>query len=210
MSEKIALSARACGSTPISTATLRCDYCCVRSSPKAPRRALGLERVRRIAIEAAELGVSEIFVTGGEPFLLPDIGEILAACAAAAPTTVLTNGMLFAGRRLETLRALPRDRVTLQISLDSPTPERHDRHRGKGTWARAWKGIERARAEGFRVRLAATVSSDAEAEEFRCFLDAHQISEENRVITPHCAARLRHAGHRAGARRSGARNHDHG
>jgi len=80
---------------------LHCDYCCVSSSPRAPRRALGLERVRRIATEAAELGVSEIFVTGGEPFLLPDIGRILAACADAAPTTVLTNGMLFAGRRLE-------------------------------------------------------------------------------------------------------------
>jgi len=61
---------------------LHCDYCCVRSSPKAPRRALGLERVRRIADEAAELGVNEIFVTGGEPFLLPNIGGILAACAA--------------------------------------------------------------------------------------------------------------------------------
>jgi pyruvate-formate lyase-activating enzyme len=161
---------------------LRCDYCCVRSSPTTPQRALGLERVRRIASEAAELGVGEIFVTGGEPFLLPDIGEILTACAAAAPTTVLTNGMLFAGRRLETLRALPRERVTLQISLDSPTPERHDRHRGKGTWARAWKGIERARVEGFRVRLAATVSDDIEAQEFARFLDAQQICAEDRVI----------------------------
>jgi uncharacterized radical SAM superfamily Fe-S cluster-containing enzyme len=161
---------------------LRCDYCCVRSSPAAPRRALGLERVRRIATEAAELGVGEFFVTGGEPFLLPDIGEILTACAAAAPTTVLTNGMLFAGRRLENLRTLPRERVTLQISLDSPTPERHDRHRGRGTWARAWKGIERARAEGFRVRLAATVSDDVEAEEFGRFLDAQQIHAEDRVI----------------------------
>ena len=161
---------------------LRCDYCCVRSSPKAPQRELGLERVQRIALEAGELGVGEIFVTGGEPFLLEDIGEILAACAAAAPTTVLTNGMLFAGRRLEALRSLRRDRVTLQISLDSPTPERHDHHRGKGTWARAWSGIERARAEGFRVRLAATVSSDSEAEEFRRFLDAQKIAEENRII----------------------------
>jgi pyruvate-formate lyase-activating enzyme len=161
---------------------LSCDYCCVRSSPKAPRRSLGIERVRRIATEAAELGVREIFVTGGEPFMLPDIGEILAACAAAAPTTVLTNGMLFAGRQLATLRALPRDRVTLQISLDSPTPDRHDGHRGAGTWARAWNGIERARAEGIRVRLAATVSSDAEAEEFRGFLDAHQVGEADRVI----------------------------
>jgi pyruvate-formate lyase-activating enzyme len=161
---------------------LRCDYCCVRSSPKAPRRALGLERVRQIAVEATGLGVSEIFVTGGEPFLLADIGEILAVCAAAAPTTVLTNGMLLHGPRLAMLRSLPRVRVTLQISLDSPTPERHDRHRGKGTWERAWKGVERARAEGFRVRLAATVSTDDEAEEFRRFLDAQQIAEENRVI----------------------------
>jgi pyruvate-formate lyase-activating enzyme len=161
---------------------LRCDYCCVRSSPQAPRRALGLERVRRIASEGAELGVGEFFVTGGEPFLLPDIGEILRACAEAAPTTVLTNGMLFAGRRLESLRSLPRERVTLQISVDSPTSERHDCHRGKGTWARAWKGIERARAEGFRVRLAATVSDDTEAEEFDRFLGAQRIPLEDRVI----------------------------
>lgn len=81
---------------------LRCDYCCVRSSPTALRRELGLPRIQRIACEAAELGVSEIFVTGGEPFLLEDIGEILIACAAAEPTTVLTNGMLFRGRRAET------------------------------------------------------------------------------------------------------------
>jgi pyruvate-formate lyase-activating enzyme/TusA-related sulfurtransferase len=161
---------------------LHCDYCCVRSSPKAPRRALGLERVRRIATEAVELGVSEIFVTGGEPFLLPDIGEILTACAAAAPTTVLTNGMLFAGKRLETLRSLPRNRITFQISLDSPTPERHDLHRGAGTWIRAWKGIQRARAEGFRVRLAATVATEEEAEEFRRFLDAEHVEPDNRVI----------------------------
>ncbi len=161
---------------------LRCDYCCVRSSPTAPRRELGLARIQRIAREAAELGVKEIFVTGGEPFLLEDIGEILLSCAAAAPTTVLTNGMLFAGRRAEILRALPRDRIVLQISLDSPTPDRHDLHRGLGSWARARDGVQRARAQGFRVRLAATVSTDDEAEEFRQFLDDEKIAAEDRVI----------------------------
>jgi pyruvate-formate lyase-activating enzyme len=161
---------------------LRCDYCCVRSSPTAPRRELGLGRVRRIAREAAQLGVTEIFVTGGEPFLLDDIGEILACCAAAAPTTALTNGMLFRGRRAESLRALPRDRIVLQISLDSPTPDRHDLHRGPGTWARTREGIQRARMQGFRVRLAATVATDADAEEFRRFLDEEKIAPEDRVI----------------------------
>jgi pyruvate-formate lyase-activating enzyme len=161
---------------------LHCDYCCVRSSPTALRRELGLGRIRRIAHEAAGVGVKEIFVTGGEPFLLEDIGEILLACAAAAPTTVLTNGMLFVGRRAESLQALPRDRIVLQISLDSATPDRHDRHRGRGTWARAREGIQRARAQGFRVRLAATVSTETEAEEFRQFLDEEKIATEDRVI----------------------------
>ena len=161
---------------------LHCDYCCVRSSPVVPRRELGLARVQRIACEAAELRVKEIFVTGGEPFLLEDIGEILLSCAAAAPTTVLTNGMLFSGRRAESLRALPRDRIVLQISLDSPTPELHDFHRGPGTWARTREGIQGARALGFRVRLAATVSTDAEAEAFRQFLDEEKIAAEDRVI----------------------------
>src|SRR6202008_4360151 len=94
---------------------LHCDYCCVRSSPKVARRELGLARVQRIVDEAAELGVKEIFVTGGEPFLLADIGDILTACSATVPTTVLTNGMLFVGRRLQTLRSLPSERLTLQI-----------------------------------------------------------------------------------------------
>ena len=154
----------------------------MRSSPTVPRRELGLARIQRIAREAAELGVKEIFVTGGEPFLLEDIGDILLACAAAAPTTVLTNGMLFTGRRAESLQALPRDRIVLQISLDSATPELHDLHRGPGTWARTREGIQRARALGFRVRLAATVSTDAEAEAFRQFLDKEKIAAEDRVI----------------------------
>jgi organic radical activating enzyme/TusA-related sulfurtransferase len=161
---------------------LHCDYCCVRSTPRAARRALGLDRVRRITSEASALRVGEFFVTGGEPFLLPDIAAIIAACATSAPTTVLTNGMLFAGRRLEALCSLSPVGVTLQISLDSPTPELHDAHRGGGTWLRAWRGVQTARAEGFRVRIAATVSSDEEAAAFDAFLDERDVAPEDRVI----------------------------
>jgi uncharacterized radical SAM superfamily Fe-S cluster-containing enzyme len=161
---------------------LHCDYCCVRSSPTAARRELGIARVKQITREAKELGVKEIFVTGGEPFLLEDIGEILIACADAASTTVLTNGMLFTGRRAQILNALPRNRIVLQISLDSSTPDRHDFHRGPGTWVRTREGIQQARELGYRVRLAATVSTDDEAKEFRHFLDEEKIAEEDRVI----------------------------
>jgi hypothetical protein len=161
---------------------LRCDYCCVRSSPSAPRRALGLERVSRIAVEAPAIGVREFFVTGGEPFILSEIAAIVTTLARAAPVTVLTNGMLFTGARLAALRAMPRERVTLQISLDSPTPALHDAHRGPGAWHAARRGIERARAEGFRVRLAASVPTEQDEEAFRRFLDAEGVADSDRII----------------------------
>jgi MoaA/NifB/PqqE/SkfB family radical SAM enzyme len=145
---------------------LACDYCCARSSPHAPRRALGLDRIRRLVMEGTDAGVREVLLTGGEPFLLTDLDQIVAACVARAPTTLLTNGMLFRGSRLAMLRRMPRDRLALQISLDSATPDRHDRHRGGGSWRRAYDGIATARAEGFRVRVAATlVPSDVDKEE---------------------------------------------
>lgn len=163
---------------------LACDYCCVRSSPQADRAALGLDRVRQLAAEAVEAGVSELVLTGGEPFLLPDIGDLVAACTAALPTTLLTNGMLFRGRRLDALRGMDRDRLTLQISLDSPTEDIHDSHRGKGSWARAAAGIEQAKEEGFRVKVAATLPYEQthQVAPFHAFLEGLGIDPEDRVI----------------------------
>ena len=163
---------------------LACDYCCARSSPQTARRALGVDRVRRLANEASEAGVSELILTGGEPFLLPDIDELVAACTAMLPTTLLTNGMLFRGRRLEALRRMDRSRLALQISLDSGTPDLHDSHRGQGSWERAVAGIRIARDEGFRVRVAATLPYELthELEPFHDFLDSLGIAREDHVI----------------------------
>jgi pyruvate-formate lyase-activating enzyme len=146
---------------------LACDYCCVSSSPRADPRTLSATVVEGVLTEAVDIGVREIYLTGGEPFLHPDLVTIVAASAAVAPTVVLTNGMLFRGRglaMLEAMRAVPRERVALQISLDSPTPDLHDLHRGVGSWARARAGIEQARSSGFRVRVAATVDPDSPAD----------------------------------------------
>ena len=163
---------------------LACDYCCARSSPHAPRRALGIDRVRRLASEALDAGVTELILTGGEPFLLPDIDDLVAACTTVLPTTLLTNGMLFRGRRLESLRRMDRTRLAVQISLDSATPDLHDRHRGRGSWDRAVAGIRIAHTEGFRVRVAATLPPEqtSELDSFHIFLDSLGIAREDQVI----------------------------
>jgi MoaA/NifB/PqqE/SkfB family radical SAM enzyme len=129
-------------------------------------------------------GVSELILTGGEPFLLPDIDELVAACTAVLPTTLLTNGMLFRGRRLDALRRMDRKRLALQISLDAATPEQHDRHRGRGAWDRAVAGISLARREGFRVRVAATLPYEQshQLSPFHAFLDSLGIAPQDQVV----------------------------
>lgn len=163
---------------------LSCDYCCVLSSPRTERRALGRDRVRQLAAEAADAGVSELILTGGEPFLLPDLAELVAACTAVLPTTLLTNGMLFHGRRLQTLDAMDRKRLTLQISLDSATCDEHDRHRGAGSWQRAVNGIGTAHDLGFTVKVAATLPAERAhtADELRSFLDSIGVERRHQVI----------------------------
>ena len=163
---------------------LACDYCCAKSSPQAERKALGVEVVQRLANEAVAAGVSELILTGGEPFLLPDLDELVASCTQVLPTTLLTNGMLLRGGRLERLRRMDRDRLSLQISLDSATPDLHDLHRGDGTWAKAVAGIRTARDEGFRVRVAATLAADDQRglTEFHDFLEAIGVPREDQLI----------------------------
>jgi len=163
---------------------LACDYCCAKSSPQAARRALGVDVVRRLAQEAVEADVSELILTGGEPFLLPDLDELVAACTDVLPTTLLTNGMLLRAGRLERLRRMDRERLTLQISLDSSTPDLHDLHRGRGTWSKAVAGIRTAREEAFRVRVAATLSADDQRglTEFHDFLESIGVRREDHLI----------------------------
>ena len=66
-----------CGSTPTSTATWPATTAA--SGPHRRRRAApsALDRIRRLVAEAADAGVREVFLTGGEPFLLPDLDRIV-------------------------------------------------------------------------------------------------------------------------------------
>jgi pyruvate-formate lyase-activating enzyme len=163
---------------------LACDYCCVESSPTAPKRVIEVAEFGDLMDEAADAGVAEIYLTGGEPFMLLDLDERLRLATAQFPTTVLTNAMVWQGERLRRLEALPRERLTLQISLDSATAALHDRHRGDGSFARARAGIETAVDLGFRIRIAATLGHDAgnsEADLIDLFDDLG-LDDDQRVV----------------------------
>lgn len=164
---------------------LACDYCCAESSPRAVARRMPVTLARAAVVEFVSAGGKELMLTGGEPFLHPELGALVDAVIDSVPLTILTNAMVFAtGRRRSVLETLDRQRVTLQISLDSATPELHDRNRGSGSFARARTGIELARSLGFRVRIAATVdASDLdEVAALRELLDTEGIPAGDQVI----------------------------
>jgi len=140
---------------------LACDYCVVASSPRARRRELDAERFRTLVDEAVAEGFRELYVTGGEPFVHAQIVEMIEYASDRLPTVVLTNAMLFSGRRARELERLAgRERLVVQSSLDGARPETHDRWRGAGSWRRAMDGIRLARELGLPLRVAMTETPD--------------------------------------------------
>jgi MoaA/NifB/PqqE/SkfB family radical SAM enzyme len=165
---------------------LKCAYCLAESSPSAPRRALSLPVVQQLIDEALALDFSEVFFTGGEPFILDDIYDMLAYASARLKTTVLTNAMLLRSTRLERLKAIKHERLSVQVSLDGARPEQHDAYRGAGSWVKTIDGIKALQVSGFHVRLSTTETPAnsaylAEVCEFHRELG---IAEEDHFIRP--------------------------
>lgn len=130
---------------------LSCTHCFVSAGPGVDRhRLMPAAEVRAHVAQGLALGVKEFYFTGGEPFVHPQLMEILEETLCLGPCTVLTNGTLFTAARIEALRALAtsaRYSLEIRVSLDGVTAAGHDRFRGTGTWARtieALRALERA------------------------------------------------------------------
>ncbi len=144
---------------------LSCGHCINASGPADPWLApLDGATTRRWIVEAAGLGVKEIYFTGGEPFLHPEIVPLLAFALERAPTTVLTNGTLIGeamADRLAALAAGARYSLEIRVSLDDPDPDRNDAIRGPGAFRRALSAIRRLDERGLLPILTATETEAA-------------------------------------------------
>ena len=147
---------------------LRCVHCLNASGPRDPwLKPLCAERVRDAIRESEALGVKDIYFTGGEPFLHREILPLLGFALAAAPTTVLTNGAAISEATVAALASLARGApysLEIRVSLDDVDPERNDRVRGRGAWARAVLTIRRLHAHGLLPIVAATEDPGGEGQ----------------------------------------------
>lgn len=147
--------------------TRRCNLACGHCYLDAVQRKrdagdeLGLAEAARVVDEIAELAPGAMLVlTGGEPLLRRDLGDIVQHAAGMGLMPVVgTNGILLDAARARHLREC--GAAGVGISLDSITPEFHDRLRGHdGAWQGALDGMHAARGTGLGVLMQATLFAE--------------------------------------------------
>ena len=109
----------------VNSCNLRCQGCWVDVS--APQQALSVEAVDRVINEAKQLGNSFFGILGGEPFMHPELLQILSNHPDAY-FQVFTNGHFITDEVAQKLRAL--GNVTLLISVEGDEIV-SDQRRGK-------------------------------------------------------------------------------
>ena len=120
---------------------------------------------------ARNWGVREIAFTGGEPFMNPEMIDILrVSLEAGYEVLVLTNAMapMMRPRVQEGLLALEQDfpgKMVMRVSLDHHNADEHDSMRGKHAFEKALIGMDWLRDNGFRLAVAGrTIWGETEAE----------------------------------------------
>jgi MoaA/NifB/PqqE/SkfB family radical SAM enzyme len=142
--------------------SLRCSYCVATVAPGTVRPPLALPAFRRLVDQAQTLGFRQVALTGGEPFLHPDIAAMLEYATARVDTVVLTNAMHVTRATLEALQRVERSQLTMQVSLDSADERVNDRLRGRGTWRVAMRNLELLLQAGYAVAVRATLDGQDE------------------------------------------------
>ncbi len=91
--------------------------------------------------EARELGCESINIGGGEPLLHKDVYKIISYVSKYCYTSLLTNGYIIDDKVARKLKEAKVDMV--QISLDSSTPEKHNKIRNnKNAYSHVKKAVE--------------------------------------------------------------------
>lgn len=142
---------------------IECANCYIESSQANDRIAwFTIDDLRTYLDEARALNlpVDEIGFTGGEPFINPHAGFMIAeALMRGLKVMVLTNAMkpmMLPKVQEQLLKIQGRfgDALTLRVSLDHYTSALHDAERGPGSFDIAMKGIAWLKDNGFKIDVA--------------------------------------------------------
>ncbi|MFT6605643.1 MAG: organic radical activating enzyme [Halocynthiibacter sp.] len=142
---------------------ITCVNCYIESSPE--NDALVYITAQEVddfldQIDARKWPVREIGFTGGEPFMNPQIIEMLRlSLSRGYEVLVLSNAMLPMMRPamregIARLNAAYPGKLTLRISLDHHSRENHDAMRGTGAFDKTLQGMDFLRETGVKMAVA--------------------------------------------------------
>src|SRR5260370_37840554 len=105
-----------------------------------------LEQVQSALKRGRQLGMRQIYCTGGEPFLHPEIRQLTDLAHRIAPVPIVTNGLLLDESTVAWVVDIfekGRYSFDLRVSLDGTSREENDPVRGKGPFDEIVAAIQR-------------------------------------------------------------------
>jgi SynChlorMet cassette radical SAM/SPASM protein ScmF len=135
---------------------LACRHCWLAPKFQDEKRqypVLSVALFKKIIEEAKPLGLSGVKLTGGEPFMHPDIGELLDYLSSQQiSTTVETNGVLCTKELAQKLAQCKNTFVS--VSLDGADAETHEWVRGvAGSFEKALQGARYLTEAGLKPQI---------------------------------------------------------
>jgi len=158
----------------IDKCNLRCVYCMPHGLVNATRMSelLTNDELIELAGLFAELGITKIRLTGGEPLLRPGLIDLvtqLARIPGISQLAMSTNGVLLK-RSARALRLAGLQR--LNVSLDTLSREKFARITGMDCWQEVIEGILEATACGFQsLKINAVLMKDINDDEIVSLVD---------------------------------------
>lgn len=147
---------------------LRCIYCmpCGHFKPLVPQQILTLEEILQVVEAGAELGITKVRLTGGEPLVrrgVVDLVRWIAAVPGIHAVGITTNGVLLTRFARELKDA---GLTALNVSLDTLDPDRFLQITQRGRLQRVVDGIIAARDAGIpRIKVNTVVGPETTRDE---------------------------------------------
>lgn len=141
---------------------LSCPFCLEGSKPGDNRlNQISLSDIKPFVREALTLGVERFSFTGGEPFVVKEMADILDYALDYKPCLVLTNATKPLNARLDQIKSLKEkpNNLSFRVSIDYPDPVKHDSSRGEGNFLLAFETIGKLFHLGFNVSIARQIES---------------------------------------------------
>jgi SynChlorMet cassette radical SAM/SPASM protein ScmE len=136
---------------------LRCTYCYFFDNPEVEYQDLPTEEWLHFFEECGQLGIMELTLAGGEPFMRKDLRALIDGVVANRMRfSMLSNGALINDEIAGFIASTGRCN-SIQISIDGSCPEVHDTCRGKGSFEKAVGGIRTLQRHGIRVTVRMTI-----------------------------------------------------